>query len=241
MDILKGLDLDNLGRPQDDPDETRPRILGSPRPPGPGSHASAIRVGMGSHEEAPDPPADAERATPVASARRESADNFAPTAPAGPLSGLQKAINMLRMAVPIVQRILPLIDGQIATAVSNVLAPYPHAPSAQQSSDSLALKDGLLELKTRQRDLRDRLAEQNISLKRVEDRLDKVREATDRNTMEQQEVVEDLKKLSSKVRVLALAGLGLLVVSILLNGLLLGLFIYAIKTHGDPTFIRSIF
>jgi len=28
---------------------------------------------------------------------------------------------------------------------------------------------------------------------------------------------------------------------ILLNGLLLGLFIYAIKTHGDPTFIRSIF
>jgi hypothetical protein len=106
-----------------------------------------------------------------------------------------------------------------------MLAPHPSAHPPQPSPDSLALQDGLLELKTRQRDLRDRLAEQNLSLKRVEDRLDKVREATDRNTMEQQEVVEDLKLLSGKVRIFALAGLGLLAVSIVLNVLLLTLFV----------------
>jgi hypothetical protein len=142
-----------------------------------------------------------------------------------PATGFQKAMNVLRMAVPIVQRLLPLIDGQVATSVSNMLAPHPSAHPPQPSPDSLALQDGLLELKTRQRDLRDRLAEQNLSLKRVEDRLDKVREATDRNTMEQQEVVEDLKLLSGKVRIFALAGLGLLAVSIVLNVLLLTLFV----------------
>jgi hypothetical protein len=213
MDILKGLDLEDLGRPQDGPDEMRPRILGSPIPLGPGTPAPA-----------PNPPPDPGRATAAATAVKGFAGPAASATPAAPLTGLQKAMNVLRMAVPIVQRLLPLIDGQVASTVSNMLAPHTPAHAVQQTSDSLALQDGLLELKTRQRDLRDRIAEQNVSLKRVEDRLDKVREATDRNTMEQQEVVEDLKKLSNKVRIFAVAGMLLLAVSIALNIVLVVLF-----------------
>jgi len=59
--------------------------------------------------------------------------------------------------------------------------------------------------------------EQNTSLKRVEDQLDMVREATDRNTLEQQELLEDLKTVGSKINVIALIALGLLAISVLLN------------------------
>ena len=64
------------------------------------------------------------------------------------------------------------------------------------------------------------MGEQNSSLKRVEDQLEMVREATDRNTLEQQELLEDLKTVGNKVNTFALFALGLLAVSIVLNVLL---------------------
>jgi len=42
------------------------------------------------------------------------------------------------------------------------------------------------------------MGEQNSSLKRVEDQLEMVREATDRNTLEQQELLEDLKAVGQQ-------------------------------------------
>jgi hypothetical protein len=44
-----------------------------------------------------------------------------------------------------------------------------------------------------------------------------VREATDRNTLEQQELLEDLKSVGNKVNIVAVIALGLLGISILLN------------------------
>jgi uncharacterized protein YPO0396 len=75
-------------------------------------------------------------------------------------------------------------------------------------------------LQTQHRDLRDQVVEQNASLKRVEDQLEMVREATDRNTLEQQELLEDLKAVGNKVNAFALLALGLLAASILLNVIL---------------------
>jgi Flp pilus assembly protein TadB len=80
--------------------------------------------------------------------------------------------------------------------------------------------DSLAELQTQQLDLRNHVAEQNTSIKRVEDQLELVREATDRNTLEQQELLEDLKGIGNKVNVYALVALALLVVSVLLNVIL---------------------
>jgi len=61
---------------------------------------------------------------------------------------------------------------------------------------------------------------QNTSLKRVEDRLEMVREATDRNTLEQQELLTDLKSVGRKVNVIAVLALLLLAGSIAVNVLL---------------------
>lgn len=130
----------------------------------------------------------------------------------------QRAVNILRQAMPFVQRLLPLLDGNIGSAVSNVLTQRPHPPAPPQPPVNLApLQGGLAEIQAQQLELRDQIAEQNTSLKRVEDQLDMVREATDRNTLEQQELMEDLKAVGQKVNLLALLAFGLLAVSIVIN------------------------
>ena len=70
---------------------------------------------------------------------------------------------------------------------------------------------------TSNREFHEQMGEQNTSLKRVEDHLEMVREATDRNTLEQQELLEDLKAVGNKVNLVAIIALGLLGVSVLLN------------------------
>ena len=135
-------------------------------------------------------------------------------------TGMERAASMIRAALPFVQRMLPLLDGNIGTAVSNVLTPqHPQAPPPPPVN-LVPLQEGLADLRVQQRALRDQVLEQNVSLKRVEDHLQAVREATDRNTLEQQELLEDLKSVGTKVNVFAYIALALLGVSVILNVLL---------------------
>ena len=136
-------------------------------------------------------------------------------------SGAQRAMNLFRTVMPIVQRLLPLLEGNVLTAISNVMTPRPQAPPPTPKVDLAPLESSLAALQTEHRGLRDQVAEQNASLKRVEDQLEMVREATDRNTLEQQELLEDLKAFSGKVKVFAVIGIGMLVIGIVLNLILL--------------------
>jgi hypothetical protein len=129
-------------------------------------------------------------------------------------------VGLIRTALPFVQRILPLLDGNIATTVSNILNPQPPPAPPAPPANLLPIEEGLAELRTQHRELRDQFVEQNSSLKRVEDQLEMVREATDRNTLEQQELLEDLKAVGSKINLVALVAIGLLAFSVLLNLLL---------------------
>ncbi len=130
---------------------------------------------------------------------------------------MQWAVSAMKQAVPFLQRLLPLIDGNIATAFGNVLATRPHAPAPSPRVDLQPIEAGLTELQGQQRELRNQVVEHNASLKRVEDHLEMVREATDRNTLEQQELIEDLKAIGNKVNLFAALLLVLLVISVLLN------------------------
>jgi t-SNARE complex subunit (syntaxin) len=130
---------------------------------------------------------------------------------------MDRAMGILRMALPFVHRILPLLDGNIGTAVSNLLTPHPQPPQQHQPVDLEPIEKGLADLESQYRDLRNVVVEQNSSLKRVEDQLEMVREATDRNTLEQQELLEDLKNVGNKINAFAFLALALLAVSILLN------------------------
>jgi hypothetical protein len=75
----------------------------------------------------------------------------------------------------------------------------------------------MAELQTQHRNLREDVMERNASLKRVEERLQMVREATDRNTLEQQELLGGLRIISNKIRVIVVIAIGLLTFGLLLN------------------------
>jgi hypothetical protein len=136
-------------------------------------------------------------------------------------SGLQRAAGMLRHAIPIVQKLLPLLDGDFGTVVSNILRPKSAAPPAPPAApapvDLTPINENIAELQTLHMGLSVQIMEQNISLKRVQDQLELVREATDRNTLEQQELLQDLKSMGSKVNVVAAIAIGLLAISLLVN------------------------
>ena len=199
---------------------------------------------------APVQPVAAAHSEPVAPPPPRTAAQAAPERriPTQQPSTLQRAAGIIRSAIPVVQKLLPLLDGNFGSAVSNLLTPTPPARPAPPASTALVapppappkldlapvltpLKENIVELKTMQSELqlahkdlqasnvqlRDQISEQNNSLKRVEDHLELVREATDRNTLEQQELMEDLKSLGSRVNVVAAIAIGLLAVSLLVN------------------------
>jgi hypothetical protein len=133
------------------------------------------------------------------------------------LSGLLRAIRAVRSALPLVQRLLPLLDGNVIAAITNVLAPR---PQAQKAVDTAPLETGLAELKTQQNELHSKVQEQNASLQRLAEQLDKVRDATDRNTDEQTELINELKAAGQKMNIIAFLGFALLAASIALNVIL---------------------
>ena len=86
------------------------------------------------------------------------------------------------------------------------------------------LEEGLAGVQRQHLKLRAEVLMQSGSLKRVEDRLEMVCEATDRNreavdrsAQEQEEILEDLKAFVGKMKALAMVGITLLVVGLLLE------------------------
>lgn len=150
---------------------------------------------------------------------------LAPPAPPAPpdaeeTSSAQRAMNLLKSAVPFVQKLLPLIDGSFGTAISNLLAPRPHIPPPPPSVDLTPVHNQISELQMQHNELRSTVQEQTTGIKRVEDQLEMVREATDRNTLEQQELIDDLKAMGNKVNLFAVTLSALLLLSLVLNVIL---------------------
>jgi hypothetical protein len=122
---------------------------------------------------------------------------------------MQRAAGILRSALPLLQRLLPLLDGNFATVVGSLLSARANAQAARSSGkvDLGPIEGGLAELRSQQHSLRLELTEQNLSLKTVEDQLQTVREVSSRNMLEQQEALEDLRALAKRVMVIAVIGL----------------------------------
>jgi hypothetical protein len=137
--------------------------------------------------------------------------------PSDPSFNLQRTLGTLRGFLPYLQKLLPLLDGNFATALVSLLTPHPQAAQPAAPVSLEPVESRLNELAKHHNELSNQIVEQNSSLKRVEDQLDMVREATDRNTLEQQELLEDLKSVGNKVNFFAYLALFLLAASIFLN------------------------
>ncbi len=137
-------------------------------------------------------------------------------------SGLTRVLNAVRAAIPVVRQLLPLLEGNLAKTVSNLLAPT-HSTAmtpAVQKVDIAPVERGLVELNKQHRELREQVAAQNQGLQRVEDQLMHVRTATDRNTLEQQELIEEMQNMEKRQGRFALIILLLLLLSLAANALL---------------------
>lgn len=182
------------------------RVQGSPLPGSPlPTGGSGALPAQDLHKTAT-PPGRALSTTPAPPAQTQTAEDN---------SAMQRAMNILKQAAPFVAKLLPLIDGNVTTAVSNLLSPRPHVQPV--SVDLTPVHNQLSEMQMQQNDLRTSVQEQTTSIKRVEDQLELVREATDRNTLEQQEFIEDLKAVSHKVSLIAVGLSILLVLSVVVN------------------------
>ena len=220
MDETTGENVENQERLAVDAD--MPQSSVATEVDGPHLHVVGSPLPGGNYGNVPPPPPQGEQKRLPSAPPQQSRALSNQKSVGNQLSTLQRTLNMIRTALPIVQKILPMIDGNIASTVSHFLNPQPPAPPArpQPSINLVPLQEGLAALQTQHKELRDQFVEQNSSLKRVEDQLEMVREATDRNTLEQQELLEDLKAVGSKVNLVALVAIGLLAFSVLVNLLL---------------------
>ena len=165
-------------------------------------------------------PAAIDQNTPPPSPGAALAGSFKESPLAAMPSAVQRVVSALRAALPFVQRILPLLGGHIDTSDSNLLTPQHDRPSTSQPLppiDLAPIEYRLTELKAQCREVRDKTVEQMVSFKRVEDQLGMVSEATDRNTLEQQELIGELKGVGKKINFMAMVALGLLAVTVVTN------------------------
>lgn len=106
----------------------------------------------------------------------------------GSQPSMWRSLLQLRVLLPYLSRLVPLLDGT----------------AAQSHAQTQEIQHGLAEVQTGHRELRGYFQDQTLQLRRVEEQLERVREATERNTLEQQELIEDLKSAAGTVRFLAI-------------------------------------
>ena len=208
MNETEGVELHDQNTAEQRLSESRPA-----EPPRPRAIGSPLPMGVSRHQPLSPEQGDDERLEQAPSGRALSGG--APSEE--PSSILERAVSALCSFLPIVQRILPLLDGKIASAAGNFFAHRPKASAPAPKVDLAPLGDSLADLQIQHSALRDQVMKQNTSLKRVEDQLEKVREATDRNTLEQQELLEYLKTFSNRVKVAVILALGLVAIGFILN------------------------
>ncbi len=134
--------------------------------------------------------------------------------------GVRRIMSVLKFALPIVQSVLPLLDGKKGVADSHELTPQHHAPPVAlvpEPVDLSPIESSLAELRSGHRELRAKSVEQIASLKIIEDRLKMVCEASNRNTLVTHELIGDLKGAGKRINLAAIIALGLLALSIGIN------------------------
>jgi hypothetical protein len=120
--------------------------------------------------------------------------------------GMWRSILQLRVLLPYVSKLLPLLESGL-TGGSAIA----HAQStAAQNSALQAVEKTALDIHSSHKELRIQLQDQAIEFKRVEEQLERLREATERNTLEQQELIEDLKSFAGTIKVVGWAAVALL-------------------------------
>lgn len=129
-------------------------------------------------------------------------------------SALHRTASVVRTVVPLVQKLLPLLEGNVASAVANLMAPRFMSPP---TVDLAPVESSLLKLRSEIAVIHDKSAQQDVAFKRIDDQLQTVKETLERTVTEHQEVTEEVRKVRRSVMVVSIVSFLLLAVSIGLN------------------------
>lgn len=140
-----------------------------------------------------------------------------------PPTGFQRAMGALRVALPLVQRVLPLINPNVGSVVSALMGQQTHGRPMPPPVNLDPIEDRLIDLQSRHHGLHSQVLEQNASLNRIEDNLDAIRDAMERNAQAQKELREDLKAVAGRIKVFGFLVFGMVSLSMLMS---VGLYLY---------------
>lgn len=121
-----------------------------------------------------------------------------------------RTMTALKTVLPILQRALPLLEGNVASAVANLLAPMPLSSRVDLEPVERAIRSMHTDLEQ----LRDSHGEQTAALKRVDEQLAELKDAAERTADRQRELGDELHSLRRRVVVFAVLGLALLLASV---------------------------
>jgi hypothetical protein len=124
------------------------------------------------------------------------------------LSALQRVLGAARAALPVVQKILPLLDGNIASVAASFMVPQQHAVDLEPVKTAL----GKLQIDLRQ--VRGQVTDQHTVVVAVEQDLAALKESVERNALEQRELMEGILGFKRRINRLAWMLLVMVVVSI---------------------------
>lgn len=139
-------------------------------------------------------------------------------------SKFERAISVARTVLPIVGKMLPLLEGNVVGAASNLFANRP-----MQEVDLKPLEESISRLQSDHRALAFHSGEQKRALQRLEDDFAAVQEAVQKNAADQAELVEHVLKLAKRTSSFMRLVTILLVVSILFTALLCVRIAYLIR------------
>ncbi len=137
---------------------------------------------------------------------------------AGSLPSIWRSILQMKVLLPYLGKILPMLDNSVSTALAPVA---PRQDLAEVTRSFADVNKGFLDLQAGQREIRSHVQEQAGQLRRIDDQLLRLRESTERNTMEHQELVEDLRSASKLVRNLSAVMMILMVAVVIMVGFML--------------------
>lgn len=132
-------------------------------------------------------------------------------------TAMQRTMAAVRNALPVLQKLLPLLDGNILGAILNMLTPHPQAQPPQKPVDFTPVENNLTELKKQYQELKGQFQVQDGAIKRLAEQLEQVRDATERNTREQEDLVDELKVSGKRMNIVAFMAFALLAASIAMN------------------------
>ena len=146
-----------------------------------------------------------------------------PTPPLNKPTKLERAIGLARTVLPLVGKMLPLLEGNVVSAATNLLAPRPVEVNLKP------LEEAISHLQADQRALSFHTSEQKRALRRLEDEFATLQEAVQKNAEQQAELTEHVAKLAKRTASFNRLILILLVASILFTGLLCVRIAYIIR------------